>query len=267
MGDSNNRLMILETKVSGLTATIKELVEQLRLTNLAQASTSVKRRGRSMKTGVMEVDEDNVIEEIDSGFSDAKSGEERSVMGTSNNPIRNLRFNFNACKEHVSTENFVTATQVKRLVNASSEFVLLVRPIQEVIEALYFSQKLDSSVLLLTYICFLLRIVDNVSSLGEARKVPHKSGPYLQLSKNTIRKNVLKLNPKGRFYNLKTLTISNSGEMEYVVNVEEHVPETMFPNLEELELWNCTLKAILNGPLLERSFEKLKVLFISSCGN
>ncbi|KAF6152677.1 hypothetical protein GIB67_034755 [Kingdonia uniflora] len=49
-------------------------------------------------------------------------------------------------------------------------------------------------------------------------------------------KNVLQLNPKGRFYNLKTLTISGCDEMEYVVNVEEQVPKTMFPQLETLNL-------------------------------
>ncbi|KAF6139374.1 hypothetical protein GIB67_026216 [Kingdonia uniflora] len=54
MGDPNERLTVLETTVSALTSTVGELVEQLRLTNLAKASTSVKRRGRSKKKGVME---------------------------------------------------------------------------------------------------------------------------------------------------------------------------------------------------------------------
>ncbi|KAF6173129.1 hypothetical protein GIB67_020212 [Kingdonia uniflora] len=80
-------------------------------------------------------------------------------------------------------------------------------------------------------------------------------------------KNVLQLNPKGRFYNLKTLVILECWQMEYVVNVEEQVPETMFPNLEILELgYMNELKAIWNGPLVERSFEKLKVVSISYCG-
>ncbi|KAF6168744.1 hypothetical protein GIB67_013126 [Kingdonia uniflora] len=80
-------------------------------------------------------------------------------------------------------------------------------------------------------------------------------------------KNVLQLNPKGRFYNLKTLGIYWCDEMEYVVNVEEQVPESMFPNLEILLLgYMNELKAIWNGPLVEGYFEKLKVLSISSCG-
>ncbi|KAF6169697.1 hypothetical protein GIB67_004089 [Kingdonia uniflora] len=80
-------------------------------------------------------------------------------------------------------------------------------------------------------------------------------------------KNVLQLNPKGRFCNLKYLTISDCMKMEYVVNVEEQVEDTMFPDLEVLDLSNMfKLKAIWNGPLVERSFEKLKVLRINSCG-
>ncbi|KAF6165096.1 hypothetical protein GIB67_000680 [Kingdonia uniflora] len=61
--------------VSDLTAAVGELVEQLRLTNLAKASASVKRRGhsqrrgRSRKKGVMEVDGDEDIAEIDSDSS------------------------------------------------------------------------------------------------------------------------------------------------------------------------------------------------------
>ncbi|KAF6169751.1 hypothetical protein GIB67_004143 [Kingdonia uniflora] len=80
-------------------------------------------------------------------------------------------------------------------------------------------------------------------------------------------KNVLQLNPKGSFYNLKSLTIVGCLKMEYVVNVEEQVPDTMFPNLEVLNLHtNSDLKAIWNGAIVERSFEKLKVLEIVGCG-
>ncbi|KAF6168722.1 hypothetical protein GIB67_013104 [Kingdonia uniflora] len=58
-------------------------------------------------------------------------------------------------------------------------------------------------------------------------------------------KNVLQLNPKGKFYNLKTLHIHFCPEMEYVVNVKE--PETMFPQLETLNLLQMKiLKAIWN---------------------
>ncbi|KAF6169726.1 hypothetical protein GIB67_004118 [Kingdonia uniflora] len=80
-------------------------------------------------------------------------------------------------------------------------------------------------------------------------------------------KNVLRLNPNGRFYNLNSLTIRFGSGMEYVMNVEEQVPETMFPNLEILKLSSIyKLKAIWNGPLIERtSFGKLKVLQISEC--
>ncbi|KAF6156114.1 hypothetical protein GIB67_024084 [Kingdonia uniflora] len=66
MGDSDDRLTILETTVSDLTFTIGELVEQLRLMNLAKAFASAKRRYRSKKKGVMEVDGDNDFVEIDS---------------------------------------------------------------------------------------------------------------------------------------------------------------------------------------------------------
>ncbi|KAF6169741.1 hypothetical protein GIB67_004133 [Kingdonia uniflora] len=90
---------------------------------------------------------------------------------------------------------------------------------------------------------------------------------YLRLEQCDGLKNVLQLNPKDRFYNLKSLYICYSGKMEYVVNVEEQVPESMFPNLEFLNLFRVNeLKAIWNGPLLERSFEKLKVLSICLCG-
>ncbi|KAF6139875.1 hypothetical protein GIB67_009722 [Kingdonia uniflora] len=61
MGDPNERLMILETIVSTLTSSVGELVEQLRLMNLAKASTSVERQGRSKKKGVIEVDGDEVV--------------------------------------------------------------------------------------------------------------------------------------------------------------------------------------------------------------
>ncbi|KAF6143631.1 hypothetical protein GIB67_012430 [Kingdonia uniflora] len=79
-------------------------------------------------------------------------------------------------------------------------------------------------------------------------------------------KNVFQLNPKGSFYNLKSLTFGDSREVEYVVNVEEQVPQTMFPNLEILNLAILPkLKIIWNGPHVERSFEKLKVLQINNC--
>ncbi|KAF6160095.1 hypothetical protein GIB67_018875 [Kingdonia uniflora] len=71
MDNSNDRLTNLETIISDLTATVGELVEKLHITNLAKASTSVKRRGRSQrrgrsrKKGVMEVDRDNDIAKID----------------------------------------------------------------------------------------------------------------------------------------------------------------------------------------------------------
>ncbi|KAF6139343.1 hypothetical protein GIB67_021553 [Kingdonia uniflora] len=71
--DSNERLTILETTVSDLTSTAGELVKQLRLTNLAKASASVKRRDRSKKKKVMKVDGDGDIAEIDSDSSDAES--------------------------------------------------------------------------------------------------------------------------------------------------------------------------------------------------
>ncbi|KAF6173916.1 hypothetical protein GIB67_039867 [Kingdonia uniflora] len=43
MGDSDDQLTILEITVSDLTSTVGELLEQLRLTNLAKAFTSVTR--------------------------------------------------------------------------------------------------------------------------------------------------------------------------------------------------------------------------------
>ncbi|KAF6147313.1 hypothetical protein GIB67_009796 [Kingdonia uniflora] len=60
MGNSNDRLTILEMIVSNLTAIVGELVEQLRLTNNTKASISAKLRGHyqrgghSRKKGVME---------------------------------------------------------------------------------------------------------------------------------------------------------------------------------------------------------------------
>ncbi|KAF6165346.1 hypothetical protein GIB67_018790 [Kingdonia uniflora] len=61
MGDPNERLTILGTTVSTLTSTVGELVEQLCLTDLAKASTSVEQRGRLKKKGVMEVDGDENV--------------------------------------------------------------------------------------------------------------------------------------------------------------------------------------------------------------
>ncbi|KAF6164302.1 hypothetical protein GIB67_010272, partial [Kingdonia uniflora] len=59
-----------------LTSTVGELVEQLRLTNLAKASASAKRRDRSKKKGVMEVDGDEDVLIFDDS-SDADSVKER----------------------------------------------------------------------------------------------------------------------------------------------------------------------------------------------
>ncbi|KAF6170931.1 hypothetical protein GIB67_014748 [Kingdonia uniflora] len=78
MGDSEDRLTSLEMKVSDQTTTLGELVEQLRLTNLAQASTSVKPRVCSKKKGVVEEDKDGDTKEADSDSSDAESVKERS---------------------------------------------------------------------------------------------------------------------------------------------------------------------------------------------
>ncbi|KAF6164889.1 hypothetical protein GIB67_017092 [Kingdonia uniflora] len=93
MGNFNDRLTILETKVSTLTSTVGELVEELRLTNLAKAATSVKRRDRSKKKGVMEVNGDKDVPFFNDS-SAAKSDEERSVIGKSTNSMRNPRINF-----------------------------------------------------------------------------------------------------------------------------------------------------------------------------
>ncbi|KAF6156033.1 hypothetical protein GIB67_035390 [Kingdonia uniflora] len=73
MGDSEDRLTTLETKVSDLTTTLGELVEQLRLANLAKASASVKRRGRSKKKGVAEEDRDEVLDTAAGVWCDTKS--------------------------------------------------------------------------------------------------------------------------------------------------------------------------------------------------
>ncbi|KAF6142906.1 hypothetical protein GIB67_033294 [Kingdonia uniflora] len=63
MGNSEDRLTTLETKVSDLITTLTELVEQLRLTNLAKASVSVKQRERLKTKGVTEEDRDGGTEE------------------------------------------------------------------------------------------------------------------------------------------------------------------------------------------------------------
>ncbi|KAF6161122.1 hypothetical protein GIB67_007763 [Kingdonia uniflora] len=85
MNEANDRLTILETIVSDLTSIVGELVEQLYLTNLAKASTSVTwrgrsyRRGHSKKKGVMEVDEDDSFTEIDSDSCNTVSDKEREL--------------------------------------------------------------------------------------------------------------------------------------------------------------------------------------------
>ncbi|KAF6149417.1 hypothetical protein GIB67_016955 [Kingdonia uniflora] len=58
MGDFNDRLTVLETKVSKLSATVKQLIAQFCLTNLALSSLSASQRSRSKKKGVLEVDDD-----------------------------------------------------------------------------------------------------------------------------------------------------------------------------------------------------------------
>ncbi|KAF6142903.1 hypothetical protein GIB67_033291, partial [Kingdonia uniflora] len=76
------------------------VVNQLHLTNLAKASTSVTRqdcyyrRGRSQKKGVMEGDGDGDNAGMDSDFSDADSVKERQGFGTSRNPMRNICIGF-----------------------------------------------------------------------------------------------------------------------------------------------------------------------------
>ncbi|KAF6149474.1 hypothetical protein GIB67_035007 [Kingdonia uniflora] len=75
MGDPNERLTILETTVSALTSTVGELVKQLRITNLAKASTSVKWRGHSKIKRVMKVDDDEKVLVFDDS-SAAESDEE-----------------------------------------------------------------------------------------------------------------------------------------------------------------------------------------------
>ncbi|KAF6159065.1 hypothetical protein GIB67_032682 [Kingdonia uniflora] len=86
IGDPNDRLTILETTVSALTSNAGELVEQLRLTNLAKASTSVERGGRSKKKEIMEVNGDEDVPAFDDS-RDADSVKERpgfEVNGDSN---------------------------------------------------------------------------------------------------------------------------------------------------------------------------------------
>ncbi|KAF6172343.1 hypothetical protein GIB67_024965 [Kingdonia uniflora] len=77
MGDPNERLTLLETTVSTLTSTVGELVEQLRLTNLALGSVSANQRSRSKKKGVMEVDGDEDVPVFDDS-SDVDFIKERS---------------------------------------------------------------------------------------------------------------------------------------------------------------------------------------------
>ncbi|KAF6145397.1 hypothetical protein GIB67_034167 [Kingdonia uniflora] len=72
MGDPNERLTVLETTVSTLIYIVGELVEQLRLTNLASAN----QRSRSKNKGVMEVDGNEDIPIFDDS-SDANSVKER----------------------------------------------------------------------------------------------------------------------------------------------------------------------------------------------
>ncbi|KAF6165242.1 hypothetical protein GIB67_030424 [Kingdonia uniflora] len=64
MGDPNERIMALETTVSTLTSTVGELVEQLRLTNLALDSVLASRRSRSKKKGVIKVDGDEDVSSV-----------------------------------------------------------------------------------------------------------------------------------------------------------------------------------------------------------
>ncbi|KAF6134123.1 hypothetical protein GIB67_013520 [Kingdonia uniflora] len=79
MGDSDDRLAKLKTKVSDLTTTLGELVEQLRLANFAKASASTKRRELTKKKGVAVEERDDANEEVDNDSSDAEFVEERSV--------------------------------------------------------------------------------------------------------------------------------------------------------------------------------------------
>ncbi|KAF6156963.1 hypothetical protein GIB67_039724 [Kingdonia uniflora] len=94
MGDSDDRLTTLETTVSDLTTTVGELVEQLRLTNLAKASALIKRQDRLRKKGVLEVDGNEGTAEIDNDFSDSEFVKERPGIGKSMNHMRNLRIDF-----------------------------------------------------------------------------------------------------------------------------------------------------------------------------
>ncbi|KAF6156429.1 hypothetical protein GIB67_009087 [Kingdonia uniflora] len=93
IGNPNERLTVLETTVSTPTSTVGELVEQLRLTNLAKATTTIKRRSRSKKKEVMEVDGDENVSVFDDS-SVVESDDERSVIGKSTNILRNLRIGF-----------------------------------------------------------------------------------------------------------------------------------------------------------------------------
>ncbi|KAF6170560.1 hypothetical protein GIB67_031968 [Kingdonia uniflora] len=61
MGDPNERITVLEMTVSTLTCTVGELVEQLRLTNLALDFVLVSWRSHSKKKGAIEVDGDKDI--------------------------------------------------------------------------------------------------------------------------------------------------------------------------------------------------------------
>ncbi|KAF6143557.1 hypothetical protein GIB67_029726 [Kingdonia uniflora] len=82
MGDSDSRLTTLEMIVFGLSSTVGELVEKLRLTNLAKVSASGKRQSLLKKKGVKEDDGEKRTTEIDSDSSDAESDEERLVIAT-----------------------------------------------------------------------------------------------------------------------------------------------------------------------------------------
>ncbi|KAF6147910.1 hypothetical protein GIB67_014490 [Kingdonia uniflora] len=77
MDEANDRITLLETTVFDLTSIVGELVEQLRLTNLAKASTSATQRGRSRRKKVLEGDGDIDNAGIASDSSDANSIKER----------------------------------------------------------------------------------------------------------------------------------------------------------------------------------------------
>ncbi|KAF6151313.1 hypothetical protein GIB67_040586 [Kingdonia uniflora] len=84
MGDSEDRLTKLETKVSDLITILGELGEQLRLTNLATASASAskKRRERTKKKGVTEEERDDVNDEEFDPFSLSTDGDKLRGRGT-----------------------------------------------------------------------------------------------------------------------------------------------------------------------------------------